>query len=391
MSRNAGTSVAKLFSGLVSIFACLVFVVLPFSSQAQTVRLGIEVENPVHTSCLVGDVRVNLRLENPGGFSLGGYQFLLEYPAETLVPVAFEPGDFGSEGAVNLVNGAAPFGPGFEGCPNEQADPWADGLGLDRALALGSVFSEHRQEALTASSIHVGAFLFQFQAGVTPGEFVVSLPDGGCDARFQQGVFGDNGRFLGVLFDSLSADLIVQESLVVTDLSCQSSENGVQLEWSDPPGFGRDFLYRVYRNGEVLFPAVFYFGARPLDSSPPCGLSEYEVAILAGGQELPCRSRCVVEFEPNEFLRGDANSDGRVNLTDATRVTLFFNGIRRPECDDAADANDDGRVDLSDAVMILSFLFLAGPGILPEPAGSPGRDPSDDDGLCCERGTPDDV
>ena len=70
---------------------------------------------------------------------------------------------------------------------------------------------------------------------------------------------------------------------------------------------------------------------------------------------------------PAVFLRGDANVDGTVNISDA--LTLFgflFSRQETPHCMDAADANDDGAVNISDSLSILQFLFSAN-GSLPAP------------------------
>jgi hypothetical protein len=64
-----------------------------------------------------------------------------------------------------------------------------------------------------------------------------------------------------------------------------------------------------------------------------------------------------------EFIRGDANEDGAVNLTDYIflRDYLFFGGPA-PICPDAADANDDERLDVSDMVHLSNWLFNAPEG-----------------------------
>ncbi len=84
------------------------------------------------------------------------------------------------------------------------------------------------------------------------------------------------------------------------------------------------------------------------------------------------------------FLRGDANQDGVVNITDAVATLdfLFLGDPASLACGDAADSNDDGAVNLSDAIMTLNFLFLGGAAIpLPGPE-SCGVDPTQD-GLDC--------
>ncbi len=65
------------------------------------------------------------------------------------------------------------------------------------------------------------------------------------------------------------------------------------------------------------------------------------------------------------FVRGDADSDGTVNLTDAVRILGHLFLGRALECSSlayvVADANASGQVGLDDAVHILNFLFLGGP------------------------------
>lgn len=84
-----------------------------------------------------------------------------------------------------------------------------------------------------------------------------------------------------------------------------------------------------------------------------------------------------------QFVRGDANSDEAINLTDAVFVLgALFLGGHEPPCWDAADANDDGTVNLTDPVYLLNFLFLSGPAI-PPPYPEKGVDTTEDS-LGCE-------
>jgi hypothetical protein len=63
-----------------------------------------------------------------------------------------------------------------------------------------------------------------------------------------------------------------------------------------------------------------------------------------------------------EYLRGDANGDGRVDLSDALAITNFlFLGGLRPHCCDAADTNGDGKLDVSDPSWLVGFLFRGSP------------------------------
>ncbi len=80
----------------------------------------------------------------------------------------------------------------------------------------------------------------------------------------------------------------------------------------------------------------------------------------------------------SDFLRGDANLDGIVNISDPIVVlTYLFQGGVRVECLDAADADDNGEVDITDAVFSLGAQFLGQRAIEP-PYPNCGRDPSPD-------------
>ncbi len=79
------------------------------------------------------------------------------------------------------------------------------------------------------------------------------------------------------------------------------------------------------------------------------------------------------------FVRGDASSNGRIELTDGIRILefLFLRGPP-PACRDAADADDDGRLSITDAVRI--FLWLFG-------GGAPLADPGPRQGLAVYEST----
>jgi hypothetical protein len=59
-----------------------------------------------------------------------------------------------------------------------------------------------------------------------------------------------------------------------------------------------------------------------------------------------------------EFLRGDANQDGKVSIADALTIRRFlYNGDLPPSCLDACDINDIGSIDISTEIGVLTFLF----------------------------------
>jgi hypothetical protein len=95
------------------------------------------------------------------------------------------------------------------------------------------------------------------------------------------------------------------------------------------------------------------------------------------------------------FVRGDANSDGSINLTDGVVPLLYlFSGGAEPACLDATDTNDTGTVEITDAIIIFSWLFSGG-GAPAEPSPlSPGYSADEcgedlsEDGLGCGRPSP---
>lgn len=84
-----------------------------------------------------------------------------------------------------------------------------------------------------------------------------------------------------------------------------------------------------------------------------------------------------------DFVRGDVNSDGNLDISDAVFGLLYlFTGGAVPPCHKSADSDDSGVVDVTDSILLLDAIFLAGPA--PEdPFPECGSDPTDD-GLSCD-------
>jgi hypothetical protein len=90
---------------------------------------------------------------------------------------------------------------------------------------------------------------------------------------------------------------------------------------------------------------------------------------------------------PPSFRRGDANSNGVVEVSDAVFTLLdLFVGGSEPLCRKAEDSDDTGDVEITDALFLLEFLFRGGPSP-PSPWGSCGVDPTAD-ALECRRYPP---
>jgi hypothetical protein len=102
-----------------------------------------------------------------------------------------------------------------------------------------------------------------------------------------------------------------------------------------------------------------------------CALGELLIVTLEGGGREP-------------FIRGDADGNGRYNVSDAVIVIqeVLLNFQARFDCDDRLDVNDDETLDVSDALPILAWLFQAGPQF-PGPFLVCEVDPTDNGDLGC--------
>ncbi len=78
-----------------------------------------------------------------------------------------------------------------------------------------------------------------------------------------------------------------------------------------------------------------------------------------------------------EFLRGDADGNGCVDLADSIFIDVFLRGGPEPGCLDAADADDNGVIDGTDSALV-SVYALTGAAMPPFPGPLEcGADPID--------------
>lgn len=134
---------------------------------------------------------------------------------------------------------------------------------------------------------------------------------------------------------------------------------------------------------QVLFddiPAeITYQTETVLKAVSPPGEGAVTVTVLNGDDksaEAPEQFHYV-----HPFLRGDANSDGRIDLADPVLILGYMFNNEQLMCRKAGDANDSGQIDLADAIFLLTYQFDEGD---PPPApGTCGLDPTQD-GLSCD-------
>ena len=77
-----------------------------------------------------------------------------------------------------------------------------------------------------------------------------------------------------------------------------------------------------------------------------------------------------------QFVRGDANADGQINITDGVFILDFLFGGATVPCREAANAGGGDDLNISDGIFLLQFLFSSGsPPPAPYPdCGSTGGD-----------------
>jgi hypothetical protein len=134
--------------------------------------------------------------------------------------------------------------------------------------------------------------------------------------------------------------------------------------------------------GDQQAPEVRRFGPNAdstvlLEVTTPAGQGQVEVRVV---NTQPGRSESIdsvtFTYESAEgFLRGDPDSSGDINLTDAVLVLNYlFAGGASPGCEAAGDSDRSGDIGLTDAIQILNYLFLGSDGF-PAPFPECGQDP----------------
>jgi len=104
--------------------------------------------------------------------------------------------------------------------------------------------------------------------------------------------------------------------------------------------------------------------------------------LVAPTPGAPNAERAAARIVEDPFVRGDANGDNRVVITDMQLILeILFQGAGMPLCQDRLDANDDGSISVTDATFIGDALFRDGEAI-PPPYSERGSDPTADELVC---------
>lgn len=168
----------------------------------------------------------------------------------------------------------------------------------------------------------------------------------------------------------------------VPDFRVSGSFDFTRFRTDGPGGAGHPLPDFVLRRPDLRLAA----GSPAIDIDPtPCdrGLA-HDIAGVprASGDDCDAGAHEYEGSGPRPFIRGRANGDATVDLSDMVFVlTYLFLGGSAPGCIDAADTNDDGGVDIGDPIFGLAALFLGGTAI-PVPSEACGPDPTQDDLGC---------
>ncbi len=320
---------------------------------------------------------LTLKLSNPSRLAIGGYQVFLRFPA-----AAFDALRFDAISVNGLVQVAGPslIGTGFRACETQIADGWADGAGEDVVAVVATAFAQGTSGAFTEPEADLGRFLFRPKAAADLSVATFRLNEEDCWRGFdtRTRVFDPTGASLAFESPGPLEVALDASSPRVEGVSCQPVGTSVYLSWV-PPREGDYLGFRLYRGDSVIatlpLKSVLSWEDR---SAPQEGTLVYRVVVLLRGFVEGCSTSCTVERGGGVvFVRGEANRDGSLNLTDAIAILdHLFRGIALT-CEDAGDVDDSGSLNLTDAVRLLGYLFQSGEPPAP-PFPTPGLDPTSD-------------
>ena len=146
---------------------------------------------------------------------------------------------------------------------------------------------------------------------------------------------------------------------------------------SDPEEdpYYNEFVFDVPRAaGQADVVMAFHYSTRTLPGIQAWWAVD-DIAVTATGGDDPGPG----PGGGQEFIRGDADDNGSLQLTDGIFILNFlFLGGGTPGCTESADADNNGAIQLTDGIYILNFLFLGGDGTPAPGALACGPDPDKD-------------
>ncbi len=100
---------------------------------------------------------------------------------------------------------------------------------------------------------------------------------------------------------------------------------------------------------------ISFAGAVPSGGGPGMGYVDTIIPTTLTGSVVP------VDVQ-GDYIRGDANGEGIVNLADSIfLINWTFQSGPAPSCLRAADSNGDGTLNIADSIWLINYFFLSGP------------------------------
>ncbi len=203
--------------------------------------------------------------------------------------------------------------------------------------------------------------------------------------------------------EHIAVDDIVDVEVALTYTGMREKTNMVIADVGVPTGFSvvqasLDALIEegtVSRTETAIRKAIFYISELTRDETVRF---TFQVRALFPIKAAAVTSKAYDYYQPEDqgldqgspvtvgnalFLRGDANRDAAIDLSDAVTILQYLFSQGKLTCLDAADVNDDGMINIADPVGILHYLF-AGGAHPAEPWEEAGTDPTTDNMGCAQ-------
>ena len=229
-------------------------------------------------------------------------------------------------------------------------EAWADhGLGIDTPdltveLTTADIPNEGRFHiGSKVTDLGGGQFLYDYaifnlNSHRSAGSFSVPIPAGATVSGIG---FHDVDHHSGEPYDPTDWGVVV---------------NGSSITWSSPATFAQNADSNALRYG-TMYNFWFECNASPSQTATTIGLFR---PGTPDSIDVTMQGPLVTVTPVDQFRRGDCNSDGSFDISDAIirLATLFpLPGAPTIPCEAACDANDDNAGDIADAIYILQWLF----------------------------------